>query len=132
MPIQSSYRIISKIKLAERILPVPRLQTSFSQTELMELALRGIDAQITELEQRKAELSAQLGRPAANNASTAAGNGGTPTKRRKRKMSAEGRANISAAMTARHAKARQEKAAREAAGKKGTGKKAKKRGKKAS
>src|SRR5215510_3482272 len=68
--------------------------------ELLRLALDGFDAQIAELQAKRAQLTAMIGRSSANPAVEVA-----PTQKR-RKLSAVARAKISAAAKARWAKKR--------------------------
>ena len=72
--------------------------------ELLRLALDGFDAQIAELQAKRAQLAAMIGRSSANPAVEVA----PPQKRRK--LSAVARAKISAAAKARWAKKRKGKA----------------------
>ena len=72
--------------------------------ELLRLALDGFDAQIAELQAKRAQLAAMIGRSSANPAVEVA-----PTQKR-RKLSAVARAKISAAAKARWAKKRKGKA----------------------
>src|SRR5262247_819163 len=72
--------------------------------ELLRLALDGFDAQIAELQAKRAQLTALIGRSSANPAVEVA-----PTQKR-RKLSAVARAKISAAAKARWAKKRKGKA----------------------
>jgi hypothetical protein len=69
-------------------------------TELLRLALIGLDAQVAELQKTRAQLAALIDQPSAVSAMKAA----TPQKRRK--LSAAARAKISAAAKARWAKER--------------------------
>jgi hypothetical protein len=77
----------------------------FDQSELIRLALAGIDAQIAELQEKRAQLAALAEPQSAGSAVKAA----TPTTKGG-KMSAEARAKISAAATARWAKVKKAKA----------------------
>jgi len=76
-------------------------------TELLRLALIGLDAQIAELQKTRAQLAALIDQPSAVSAMKAA----TPQKRRK--LSAAARAKISAAQKARWANERKGKAAKQ-------------------
>ena len=73
-------------------------------TELLRLAITGLDEQIAELQEIQTQLAAMIGRPSADFAAEAA----APQKRRK--LSAEAREKISAAAKARWAGDRKAKA----------------------
>lgn len=77
----------------------------FNQSELIRLALAGLDAQIAELQEKRAQLAALADPQSVGSAVKAA----TPTVKGG-KMSAEARAKISAAATARWAKVKKERA----------------------
>ena len=82
-------------------------QTSNDQAELITLAIRGIDFQIAELEQKRAELLGQIGpnRPSVRITAPAAEiSSAKPQKRRK--ISAAHRAKLKAAANKRWANAR--------------------------
>lgn len=77
----------------------------FNQSELMRLALAGLDAQIAELQEKRAQLAAlTTGQPAASTVEAA------PPPEKTGKMSAEARAKISAAAKKRWAKVKKAKA----------------------
>jgi hypothetical protein len=88
---------------------ISHVPTTYSQSELIELALRGIDAQIAELEQKKKELSAQIRKPVGRPSKAAAADKPEPPTGR-RKMTAAGRAKLRAAAKARWAAWRQQRA----------------------
>jgi hypothetical protein len=78
---------------------------SFDQSELIRLALAGLDTEIAALQEKRAQLAALTNEQSASAAVKAA----TP-KQKTGKMSAEARAKISAAATARWAKVKKAKA----------------------
>lgn len=92
----------------------------FNQSELIRLALTGLDTQIADLQEKRAQLAALTNEQSANATVKA------PTPKQKTgKMSEEARAKISAAATARWAKVKKAKAeaAKSAATKKAPSKK---------
>jgi hypothetical protein len=73
-------------------------QTSFDQSELVKFALIGIDAQITELRQKREELLGNTGLvTSSNKAATSIAASPTAVQRKRRKMSAEHRAKLKVA-----------------------------------
>ena len=90
---------------------IVRNQASNQQAELIHLAIRGIDAQIAELESKRAALLGQVGTrtvsaPAAQPAAAAA----VAAPRKRSKFSAAHRAKLKAAAKLRWANARAKKA----------------------
>jgi hypothetical protein len=90
---------------------IVRNQSSYQQAELIDLAIRGIDAQIAELESKRAALLGQVGTrtvsaPAAQNAVTTS----AAAPRKRSKFSAAHRAKLKAAAKLRWANARAKKA----------------------
>jgi len=77
----------------------------FNQSELMRLALVGLDTQIAELQEKRAQLAALT-----NGQPTAASVAAAPPPQKTGKMSDEARAKISAAAKKRWAKVRKAKA----------------------
>jgi hypothetical protein len=80
---------------------------NIANTELLAAALVGYQHQLDEIQSKIAEIRDKLGTgPVARSAKTAA----PVARRKKRRMSAEGRARIAAAQRARWAKAKKAKA----------------------
>lgn len=94
---------------------------SFDQSELIRLAIVGIDTQIAELQGKRAQLAAMTNEQPSTSTVKAV----TPLQKKTGKMSEEARAKISAAATARWAKVKKAKAeaAKTAAAKKAPSKK---------
>src|SRR5882724_10914540 len=78
---------------------------SFNQSELIRLALAGLDAQIAELQEKRAQLAALTNSQSAGSAVKA-----TAPQQKGGKMSDEARAKISAAATARWARVKKAQA----------------------
>jgi hypothetical protein len=90
---------------------IVRNQASNEQNELIDLAIRGIDAQIAELERKRAALQGQNGtRPVSAPSSQAAAAATAVAPRKRSKFSAAHRAKLKAAAKLRWANARAKKA----------------------
>ena len=81
-----------------------------NQSELIQLALVGIDARIAELEQKREELTGQGGRASATGRRATTDDGSQATRgKKRRRFSATTRAKLSAAAKARWSRAKGEK-----------------------
>jgi len=90
---------------------MPRRKSNH-QSELLELALLGIDVQIAELEQKRAKLRGQAGaHPPSSNSSITNTSATTSKPRKKRRFSAAHRAKLRAAAQRRWGKATEPQAA---------------------
>jgi hypothetical protein len=82
-------------------------RTAYDQAELIRFALIGIDAQITELSQRRAELLGQTGhQPSSVSTTSSLTNSPTTEQRKRKKISAAHRAKLKAAAKLRWKKVR--------------------------
>lgn len=77
----------------------------FEQSELIRLALAGLDAEIADLQQKRAHLASLTNQPSTNTKAVS-----TAPPQKGGKMSEEAKAKISAAATARWAKVKEAKA----------------------
>jgi hypothetical protein len=84
-----------------------RNQATYDQSELIKFALIGIDAQITELSQRRAELLGRTGHePSSVSTTPSSATSSTTEPRKRKKMSAAHRAKLKAAAKLRWKKVR--------------------------
>ena len=84
-----------------------RNQATYDQSELIRFAIIGIDAQISELSQRRAELLGRTGRQASSKSTApSVDTRSTSEPRKRKKMSAAHRAKLKAAAKLRWEKVR--------------------------